>query len=79
MDDPMIKSHLGVAIATVAAARAGRIYGDQNIKRYLQQQKRDYCDGDHPSIAAGNRHGGPHLNLREIARNERRLARASAK
>jgi hypothetical protein len=49
--------------------------GFDNIRRFLQQQKRDHADA-RGSIATGNRHGGPHLHQREIARRQRQAARA---
>lgn len=59
-----------VAMAAVAARGiANKIYGHDNIRRYLQQQKRTYDRTG--SIAEGNRWGGPHLHAREIARRKR--------
>jgi hypothetical protein len=66
------------ATAAAAATTAGRIYGAENIERHIQRfgRRADHAFKARCSIATGNRHGGPHLHQREIARRLRQEARA---
>ncbi len=50
------------------AAHTMRIYGATNIKRHLQQQKRDYRTG-------GSLAGLPHTHAGEVARRQRQAER----
>lgn len=60
----------------LAANRGARIFGAEAIARHVDQRSwknhRMLASG---SIATGNRHGGPHLHRREIARRQRQAAR----
>lgn len=67
-----------LALAAALAPRQ-RVYGFENIRRHLQQKKRDHARGAETSIATGNRHGGPHLHQREIARRRRQAAARAAR
>ena len=61
--------HAGSALASVAEQKARRIFGSDNIRRYINRYGRTRSWHRNGSIALHNRHGGPHLHLRERARN----------
>jgi hypothetical protein len=71
----LMGTSIAAALAAVAESQARRVFGFDNIRRYLQQQKSDHSRGAHNSIAKLNRHTGrPHEHKREIARRTRQAA-----
>jgi uncharacterized protein YaiI (UPF0178 family) len=75
-----LASIMAVAMASASAA-AGKIFGAENIERYIQQhgRTRDHRSKGRTSIAQRNRWDGlPHLHEREIARRRRQQARQAA-
>lgn len=68
-------SQAAAALALSSTTSNSRIFGADNIERYLQKHGRSVRTGH--SIAKFNRHTGqPHEHKREIARNLRRAAKA---
>jgi hypothetical protein len=68
----LMGTSIAAALAAVAESQARRVFGFDNIRRYLQQQKSDHSRG---AIAKLNRHTGrPHEHKREIARRTRQAA-----
>lgn len=61
-------SGMAGALARRAAGQGRKVFGADNISRYIRTYGRTRPIYAHGSIAQGNRHGGPHLHLRERAR-----------
>lgn len=75
----MIGHNMAHILARIAEANARKVYGAANIERVIKQymlKAVDHGRKARTSIATGNRWGGPHLHLREKARNARRSSAA---
>lgn len=61
-------ANMAEAMSRAAGRQAGKIFGDGNIRRYINSHGRTRPARTYTSIAEGNRHGGPHRHIRERAR-----------